>query len=226
MQVVILAAGLGTRMRPLTDSVPKPLVRIGEKPILERIITSLPSEIDELIIVVGYRGQQIKEYFGQSFADRSITYVEQPEPRGTGHALCLCQDQIHDRFLFMFADDLHGEDDLKKVVQCPRGMLVKATNTPEKFGIVECHSDGTLANLVEKPSREVAPSNLASTGVFVLDTHIFDYQPEVEVNGELRHADMVLRYAEKYPVQVEEQELWLPVAKPDDVKRVEAMLLG
>ena len=188
MQCIILAAGNGTRLRPLTEHTPKPLVQVNGKALLDHIVAALPSAVEELIIVTGYLEEQIKEHCGEEYFGRKVTYVHQEEQKGTGHALWLCKDLIKGRFLFMFADDIHGAADLANLIAHERGMLVLQTEHPERFGIVTKHADGTMAEFIEKP--EHPPSNLASTGVFVFDEHIFDFVPRVETYGELFHTDM------------------------------------
>lgn len=222
MQCVILAGGKGKRLRPLTDETPKPLVSVAGRPILDHIVSALPSAIEELIIVHGYLGEQIKEHCGDTYFGRPVTYIEQTEQKGTGHALWLTKDVIHGRFLYMFADDIHGSDDIARATSFTRSMLTLTTDTPERFGIVVRNPDGTLAELVEKP--EHPPSNLASTGVFVLDEHIFDYPPTVETNGEYYHTDMLREYVKDYPVAVVEQSLWIPIGYPEDITKAERIL--
>lgn len=222
MQCVILAAGTGTRLRPLTETTPKSLVSVADKPLLDHIVAALPSAVEELIIVTGYLEEQIRDHCGSEYFGRPVTYVHQPQPQGTGQALWLCRDLIKGRFLFMFGDDIHGADDLAAVTAYERGMLVLQTDTPERFGIVTKHADGTMADLVEKP--EHPPSNLASTGVFVFDKRIFEFEPTVKTNGEFYHTDMTREYARQYPMMVVEQETWLPIGYPEDIERAERWL--
>lgn len=222
MQCVILAAGKGTRLRPLTDNCPKPLVKVAGKPLLDHIVESLPSAVEELIIVTGYLEEQIKAHCGSEYFGRKVTYVTQKEQKGTGHALWLCKDLIKGRFLFMFADDLHGQNDIARATSYTRSMLTLTTKTPERFGIVVRHPDGTLAEIIEKP--EHPPSNLASTGVMVLDDNIFKFDLKTEKNGEFYLTDVIQEYAKEYPIAVVEQSLWIPIGYPEDIERAEKLL--
>lgn len=223
MQCVILAAGKGTRLRPLTDTIPKPLVKVLGKSLLDHIVESLPSSIDELIIVTGYLEEKIREHCGDTFHGRKVTYVHQEEQKGTAHALWLCKDLLKGRFLFMFADDLHGPGDIARATSYSRSMLTFTTTTPEKFGIVVRHPDGTLAEIIEKP--EHAPSNLASTGVMVLDDNIFKYDPyAIETKGEYYLTNVLQEYARDYPMAVVEQNLWIPIGYPEDIEKAEKIL--
>jgi NDP-sugar pyrophosphorylase family protein len=222
MQCVILAAGKGTRLRPLTDTTPKPLVKVAGKALLDHIIESLPSAVDELIIVHGYLGEQIIAHCGDEYMGRKVTYVHQVEQKGTAMALWLCKDLLKGRFLFLFADDIHGENDIARATSYSRALLTTPTKTPERFGIVVRHPDGTLAEFVEKPTH--APSNLASTGAMVLDTHIFEFEPMVETNGEYYLTDVIAEYSKKYPVAVVEEDLWIPIGYPEDIEKAEAIL--
>jgi NDP-sugar pyrophosphorylase family protein len=223
MQCVILAAGKGTRMRPLTETTPKPLVKVAGQSLLDHIVGSLPSAIDELIIVTGYLGDQIRDHCGNTFHGRKVQYVEQTEQKGTAHALWQCKDLLSGRFLFMFADDLHGKQDIARATSYKRSMLTLTTETPERFGIVVRNPDSTLAEIVEKPANP--PSNLASTGVMVLDENIFSFDPFAkETKGEYYLTDVIQEYAKEYPVAVVEQSLWIPVGYPEDIDRAERIL--
>ncbi len=217
MQCIILAAGKGTRLRPLTDNCPKPLVHVAGKPLLDHIVEVLPSSVDELIIVVGYLGHMIKEYCGEEFHGRKVSYVIQEEQNGTAKALWLCKDLIKGRFLFLFADDIHGKQDLARATSYTRSLLVASVDNPEKFGIVVRNPDGTLGLMIEKP--EHAPSNCASTGAMVLDEHIFEFDPTTPVKEEFYLTEVIERYAQKYPIAVVEQNMWIPIANVDDIQK-------
>jgi len=222
MQCVILAAGKGTRLRPLTETTPKPLIKVGGKALLDHIVEAMPSAVDELIIVHGYLGEQIKDYCGKEFHGRRVTYVEQTEVNGTAPALWLCKDLLKGRFLFMFADDIHGASDIARAVSYSRSLLVSQVKYPERFGIVVRKPDGTLDMMIEKPKH--APSNYASTGAMVLDTNVFDYEPQTPLNGEYYLTEVIERYAKDYPIAVVEQQMWIPIGYPEDVDRAEKLL--
>jgi NDP-sugar pyrophosphorylase family protein len=223
MQCIILAAGKGTRLRPLTENTPKPLVEVAGKPLLDHIVEALPTAIDELIIVTGYLGEQIRDHCGKEFHGRKVTYIHQEEQNGTAKALWLVKDLIKGRFLFMFADDIHGKNDLARAVSFSRSMLVSQVDNPEKFGIVVRRPDGTISQMIEKP--EHAPSNCASTGAMVLDQNIFQYEPQESktIKGEYYLTEVIERYAKDFPIAVVEQNTWIPIANLDDVKRANAL---
>lgn len=222
MQCVILAAGKGTRLRPLTDTCPKPLVKVAGKPLLDHIVAALPSAVDELILVVGYLGEMIREHCGEEFYGRKVTYVVQEEQNGTAKALWLCKDLLKGRFMFLFADDLHGKEDLSRATSYVRSILVSSVDHPEKFGIVVRNPDGTLGLMIEKP--EHAPSNCASTGAMVLDDHIFEFEPQTPVKGEYYLTEVIERYSKAYPIAVVEEERWIPIGYPEDITRAETLL--
>ncbi len=222
MQCVILAAGKGARLKPLTDNCPKPLVKVCGKPLIDHIVSALPSAIKELIVVVGYKGDAIKEYCGKEFHGRPVTYIEQTEITGPATALWLTKDLIKGRFLFMFADDIHGKEDLARAVSYTRSILATTSDNPERFGVIVRNPDGTIAKMKEKPVYP--PSNLVATGPMVLDKKIFDFPPEAPINGEYFMPEIIMRYKDQYPIAVVEEELWLAIGYPEDIERAEQKL--
>jgi len=222
MQCVILAAGKGSRLRPLTDEKPKPLVEVCGRPLLDHIVSAMPSAIKELIIVTGYKGEMIREYCGEEFHGRPVTYVEQTEINGPAKALWLCEEHIKGRFLFMFADDIHGTDDLARAVSFSRSIMATTSDNPERFGVLVRNPDGTIAEVVEKP--EAPSSNLVATGPMVLDRNIFDFPPESPINDEYFMPEIIMRYKEQYPIAVVEEDLWLAIGYPEDIEAAEYQL--
>lgn len=217
MQAIILAAGEGKRLRPLTEYVPKPMVAVGGQPILEYTLSILPKQIDEVILVVGYRGEQIRSYFGDSFGRLKIRYVEQKEPRGTGDALCAARPLVHgDTFLVLQADDLYHPDDLENCIQNTSTVLVKESEHPERFGVCILGENNRLNDIIEKPA--VPPTNLVNIGVYFLNKKIFE-MPEVFLpNGESNLVAQIGMLARQEPIQVIKARFWHPIGFPEDVE--------
>ncbi len=222
MQCVILAAGLGKRMLPLTETKPKPLVPVCGKPLIQHVVEALPSSVDELIIVVGYKGDMVQDFCKDEFLGRKVTYITQDVQEGPAKALWLCKHLLRGRFMLMFCDDIHGKQDLARAVSYRRAMLATTSDMPERFGVIVRNPDGTLFEMIEKPKN--APSNLVATGPLVLDTDVFQFEPQAPINGEYFLPEVLERYAREHPIAVVEQELWIPVGYPEDIAKAESLL--
>ena len=211
-------------MRPLTETTPKPLLQIQDKPLIEHIVERLPHEINELIIVVGYLGEMIKHYCGENFLGRSITYVEQSAPLGTYHAVSLAKSFIKEgeRFLVLNGDDIHDKEGLKECLDYPRSIIVAEVDDPKPFGVVELDENGFLINIIEKP--EFPKTNLVNTGATLLDSNIFKYPAEQHPNGEFYLPTVIHKMLKDYPVRAVHSTGWLTVATPEDLVRVEQIL--
>jgi dTDP-glucose pyrophosphorylase len=174
MQCVLLAAGRGVRLGTLTKKRPKPLVKVHGKPLIDWIAQALPSNVHELIIVVGYRSSQLVRHCGANFFGRKVLYVHQPSPQGTGDALMRCRRYLEPgSFLVMSADDIHGGLGLTRLVEHELGVLAAYHEEPQKFGVISMSDSRTLLHIIEKP--EHSDSHLVSTGALVLDERIFSY---------------------------------------------------
>jgi UDP-N-acetylglucosamine diphosphorylase / glucose-1-phosphate thymidylyltransferase / UDP-N-acetylgalactosamine diphosphorylase / glucosamine-1-phosphate N-acetyltransferase / galactosamine-1-phosphate N-acetyltransferase len=223
MQCIILAAGKGTRMRPLTETCPKPLIKVAGKPILEHVIDALPSEIDEVVIVVNYLKEQIMEWGGDSYNGRRILYRAQGNPAGgTGDALLCARDVLRGKFLFMYGDDIHGSEALRRAVKEEHAILATHSPVPERYGVLVPNEDGTLKEILEKPKNP--PSNLINIGGFVINDSIFSYHVPLSTSGELYVTDMLTEYAKENPIKIIMQDLWLPIGYPQDIPLAEAIL--
>lgn len=209
-------------MRPLTEDTPKPLVEVSGRPLLHHVAQAVPDEITEFIIVEGYLGQQIKDYCGDEWLGRPVTYVHQPEKLGTADALLRCEDKITGRFLLLYADDLFTGAGLKKLLAHDNALLVMEHAEPERFGVVDVNDAGEVTDLLEKP--EDPPTNLVSVGPMVLSQDIFSYEPDTHKSGELMVTSMVRKLAQDKPVYTEEAEFWFPVANPEHIKEAEEVL--
>lgn len=221
MQAVILAAGEGKRLRPLTEDRPKPMVLVGGEPILAYTLSIVPDCIDEVILVVGYKQEKIREYFGDEFEGKKLTYVDQPEAKGTGDALVRVRHLLRDEpFLLTFADDMYHPADLAMLVASEHpAILVKENEHPERFGVCVISSDGFLIELEEKP--EQPKSNLVNLGPALLYHDFFDLPIEKPIlkNGESNVPAHIGPWAKKRPVRAFRARFFHPIGYPEDVDR-------
>jgi len=225
MKAIILAAGEGIRMRPLTLKTPKPLLKINGKPILEHIVQRLPDEIDELVLVIGYLGEQIKDYCGDKFLGRKVRYIWQEKKLGTYSALKLCEPLIKngENFLMLYADDIHGAEGMKNCLSHKCAIIVEEAEDPRKFGVVGLNSDNSISEIIEKP--ENPPSNFVSTGVLLLDSRIFEYEADLHPNGEYFVTSAISKMLkDNHRIFAVKSTMWLPIGYPKDIKKAEEFL--
>ncbi|MCK9631146.1 MAG: sugar phosphate nucleotidyltransferase [Methanoregula sp.] len=171
MQAVILAAGEGKRVRPLTRSRPKAMIPVANRPIIEYVIEALlKNGIREIIVVVGYRKEQVTRFLNQ--LDVPIEVVVQDKQLGTGHALLAAESRIRDNFLVLPGDNYIDPSSIARIKDLPNSMLVKEHPNPSNFGVVMLN-EGHVTGIVEKP--EYASSFMVSTGIYSLTREIFPH---------------------------------------------------
>ena len=210
MDAIILAAGKGTRLRPHTNTIPKPLLPVQGRPILDWIIGALP-RVDRLVVVVNYLAEQIEEYLGAQVHVKNWITVRQKEPRGTGDALMSCRGAVtSDRVMVLNGDDLMGRADLANLAAVPAGILAHPVNEPESFGVIFRNPDGTLKQIVEKPKGLSAPQ-LANIGAYLFPKDVFDLTLPLSPRGEYEITDAVAQLAARGGFRVVEAKFWLPI---------------
>ncbi|RJS78486.1 glucose-1-phosphate thymidylyltransferase [Candidatus Bathyarchaeota archaeon] len=236
MKAVVLAAGEGTRLKPITLTRPKHLIRVGGKLLLEHCLNALKAVgIEETLIVIHYMGDAIRTYFGdgKNFGLR-ISYVEQKEVLGTGNAVSIAEPYVKEDFVLVYGDLLFSVDALKKVVaiherEKPAAtMAVVPVEKPENYGIVELENS-RVKNIIEKPSRDKAPTNLANAGIYVFSTEIFEKikKTKASVRGEWEITDAIsLLLKEKTVLGVEiSKDEWLDIGRPWDLLKANRWIL-
>jgi len=196
MQAVILAAGEGRRMHPLTYTRPKVMLSVANRPTLEHLLLELKKVgVNSVVLVVGYRDDTIRAYFGDGKKwDIEIKYVTQRKQLGTADALQSAAHLLQDRFLMINGDAILGKSDLEKILQEEEMVLgVKEVENPEDFGVVETE-DEWVVRILEKP--EQPPTNLINAGVYRFNKEIFEFikstpisrRGEYEVTGSIQMA--------------------------------------
>jgi len=181
MKAIILTAGEGTRMRPLTITKPKTMLQIGGKPILQYNIESLrDAGVDEITLVVGYHEDVIKNHFkdGTDIGVK-INYVTQENRLGTAHAIGSAREYVQGQFITLNGDIIVDPTLITDLIEGyrkenARSMLVLTeVDDPSSFGVVELNGN-RIVRIVEKPKKEEAPSNLINAGIYLFDDQIFD----------------------------------------------------
>lgn len=210
MKAVILCAGKGTRLKPLTEHTPKGLVLVKNKPLLEYTLDVLEGEVDEVIfVVVGHLGEKIQEHFGSKRNGISFKYAWQKELKGSGQALLCAKPFLNGNFIVLNGDDIYDKKDIKRVLSHKHAVLAKYVEDPSAFGVF-LDTNGYVEKLVEKPKEKI--SNYANIGVYVMDESIFDYELPLSPRGEYEIVDYITYLAQRKPMKiVQAQGQWLPV---------------
>jgi dTDP-glucose pyrophosphorylase len=166
MKAIIPVAGVGSRLRPHTYTLPKVLLNVAGKPIIGHIIDKIIAEgIKEAVVVVGYLGDMIEDYLTRHY-DIHFTFVEQEERLGLGHAIWITRQYVGEDPVLIILGDTIFEVDLSEVLRREHSALgVKAVEDPRRFGVAEVQ-DGFITQLVEKP--EHPRSNLAVVGLYYI----------------------------------------------------------
>jgi NDP-sugar pyrophosphorylase family protein len=225
MQAVILAAGRGTRMGALTDALPKPMLTVAGKTLLQHKFDILGPDFHEVILVVGYQGEVIRERYGASYKGMSIRYVEQRELNGTMGSLVCAQPYLMERFAVMMGDDLYSSVDLACTLAVPEwAMLLERTESMASGGRIVTDEKGKVIAIEEGDHR--GTPGLFNTNMFVLDSRVFDYPlvPKAMGSDEFGLPQTVL--AASIASGIELQSVlatdWFQITAPEDLVRAEA----
>lgn len=230
MKAVILAAGEGTRLQPITSTRPKHLIKVGGKPILEHCLDALrASGMEEAVVVVHYMAEAIRKYFDDGTRlGLKIDYVEQPSMLGTGNAVGVAEPFVKDEFLLVYGDLLFTAEAVKSVIAMHQKerptatMAVVPVERPESYGIVELENEKQVKRIVEKPKQGEAPSNLANAGIYVFSKEIFQKIKETSASarGEWEITDAIsLLLNEKKTLLAAKisRDDWFDVGRPWDL---------
>ena len=223
MQAVILAAGKGTRMRPLTYDIPKPMLLIKGKPILGYTLAALPEEVDEIIFVVNYLAEQIQNYFGSENRGRKISYIIQEELNGTGGAIHSCKHLLKDEFLVINGDDLYKKEDITAMLKSDISVLAYEIENPKRFGILKMDENGNLVDIIEN-TVEIKGNQLINTGTYKLNMKFFDYELVPISETEFGLPQTMMQMAKDFPVKIVIASEWFPIGFPEDLKKAEDLI--
>lgn len=179
MKAVLLVGGLGTRLRPITYRIPKPLLPVMGKPLIQHVIDKVPDEVDEVIVPVSYKKEMIERYLDAHRPRKKVTLVDEPTPLGTGGAVKNVEALIDGTFLVINGDSVWSLD-LSEFVKFHKAKGGAATislwevEDPSPFGIADVDGDGRIGRFQEKPKREEAFSRLINAGAYALERDVLD----------------------------------------------------
>ncbi|MEF8879142.1 MAG: bifunctional sugar-1-phosphate nucleotidylyltransferase/acetyltransferase [Candidatus Thermoplasmatota archaeon] len=224
---VVLAAGEGKRMHPLTFTRPKVMLPVAGKPILEwNLLNAKKSGIKDFIFVVGYKSEMVRNYFGDGENwDVNVDYVNQGKPLGTAHAISMVERFFDDDFLVMCGDTVFGSQDIKNMVKSESGVGLFEVENPEGYGIVETE-DGCVVKIFEKMSDPF--TNVINAGIYHFKQKIFDYikKTEKSARGEYEITDSINMMASEKKVEAVMVKKWRDIGYPWDLLDANKELLS
>ena len=183
MQVVVLAGGFGTRLRPWTYEIPKPILPMLDKTLLEHVVEVVPSElVDEVVVAGGYKIDEIEAYFKDVDVPYDVTIVRETEPLGTGGALGNCRDVVSGQFVCLNGDIISSLDmqvgmNLHQKNGGIGTLALWEVEDPTRFGIVGLDDHQRITQFKEKPKQDEVFSNLINAGSYLFEDSIFEFIP-------------------------------------------------
>lgn len=221
MQALVLVGGLGTRLRPLTDTMPKPIVPLVDRPFLSFVIEWLGRHgVDEIVLACGFRTDSLRDALGEvGQGGPALRYVEEPEARGTAGAIKFAEEHLDDRFLALNGDVL-ADLDLTTLVRAHEKRGARATiglhpvDDPAGYGLVRTEPGGEVAEFVEKPDEpDPAGPNEINSGAYVLERSVLDLVPPGEAVSIEREVFPRLVGEGLYGVRLE--GYWMDIGTPE-----------
>ena len=225
MKAVILTAGEGTRMRPLTITRPKTMLKVGGKPILQYNVEALrDAGVKDISMVVGYHEDVIKEHFKDgSDLGVNITYLTQKERLGTAHAIGKASNITDEEFIVLNGDIIIDPELINSLIgrynqgDASSILVLTEVEDPSSFGVVELDGDN-ITNIIEKPTPEEAPSNLINAGIYIFNPLIFDAIEKTEKSprGEYEITDSLLIQIRENRgvVGFKSKNKWIDIGRP------------
>jgi mannose-1-phosphate guanylyltransferase/phosphomannomutase len=184
MKAIIMAGGEGSRLRPLTCTIPKPLVPILNRPVMEYAIELLKrNQIKEIGVTLQYLPQEIENWFGDGREwNISLTYFTETNPLGTAGSVKNAESFLDDTFIVISGDaltdfDLQKAIDFHKKKKALVTLILTSVNNPLEYGVVLTHKDGSIDRFLEKPGWGEVFSDQVNTGIYIIEPDVLEYIP-------------------------------------------------
>ncbi len=215
MQAVILAAGEGTRMRPLTETVPKPMLPVADRPLCAHTAdAAVDAGASELIVVVGYEADAVRDFFGDEYRGVPVSIAVQSEQRGTADAVRAARPRLEGPFAVLNGDNLYSASDIDSLFDAAPSIAAIEVEDPRNYGVLSTTAaGGRVTGIVEKP--DTPPSNLANAGAYAFPESAIEYlDVDESERGEYELTDVVARTIEATDVTPVSLSRWLDVGRP------------
>ncbi|MFC7019106.1 MULTISPECIES: bifunctional sugar-1-phosphate nucleotidylyltransferase/acetyltransferase [Haloarcula] len=213
MQAVVLAAGEGTRMRPLTAQTPKPMLQVADRPLVAHTAdTAVNAGADELIFVVGYEAADVRSYFGDTYRGVPVTFAVQEEQLGTADAVDAASAHLDGPFAVLNGDNLYDQASVSALFDAAPAIAAYRVEDPRNYGVLSTDGE-TVTGIVEKPDDP--PTELANAGAYVFPAEARDWlDVPLSERGEREITDVLARVVDEYSVTAVEVAQWLDVGRP------------
>ncbi|MCU4742748.1 bifunctional sugar-1-phosphate nucleotidylyltransferase/acetyltransferase [Natronoglomus mannanivorans] len=225
MNAIILTAGEGTRMRPLSASLPKPMLPVADRPLVAHTVDSaIDAGADGIVLVVGYEATTVREHFGDEYRGVPIEYAVQDKQAGTAHAVNAAREHIDGPFVVLNGDNLYDPDAVETLFEkCP-AVCAFEVDQPQHYGVLSTQ-DGIVTDIVEKPADP--PSNLANGGAYAFPAQAREWLevPESE-RGEHEITDVLAKVIDTYAVTPVTMDRWMDVGRPWELLEANEWKLG
>jgi bifunctional UDP-N-acetylglucosamine pyrophosphorylase/glucosamine-1-phosphate N-acetyltransferase len=225
MQTVILAAGQGTRMRPLTDRRPKPMLPVADRPLMAHTAdAAVAAGASELLLVVGYEADDVRTYFGDEYRGVPVAYAVQAEQRGTAHAVRAAREHLEGAFAVLNGDDIYDPASIERLFEAAPAVGTYEVDDPLPYGVFDI-TDGEVEGIVEKPDDP--PSNRVNVGAYVFPAEAREWlDVEASERGEEEITDVLARVVDERSVRAVDVDRWMGVGRPWELLEANEWKLG
>ncbi|MEF8887439.1 MAG: bifunctional sugar-1-phosphate nucleotidylyltransferase/acetyltransferase [Haloarculaceae archaeon] len=225
MQTVILAAGQGTRMRPLTDRRPKPMLPVADRPLMAHTAdAAVEAGAAELLLVVGYEAEDVRAHFGDEYRGVPVQYAVQDEQRGTAHAVRAARDHLEGAFAVLNGDDIYDPASVARLFEGGPAVGTYEVEDPRPYGVFDI-ADGKIERIVEKPADP--PSNRVNVGAYVFPAAARKWlDVEESERGEEEITDVLARVVDEHSVRAVDVDRWMGVGRPWELLEANEWKLG
>ncbi|UPW02354.1 sugar phosphate nucleotidyltransferase [Halorussus gelatinilyticus] len=225
MQAVVLAAGEGTRIRPLSASLPKPMLPAADRPLAAHAAdAAVRAGADELVFVVGYEADAVREYFGEEYAGIPVEYAVQHEQAGTADAVRAAREHLDGAFAVLNGDNLYDPAGVERLFAAGPSVGAHRVADPTSYGVLSTDGE-TVTDIVEKPADP--PTDLANTGAYVFPAEAREWlDVPASERGEHEITDVLARTIAEHEVTAVEIDRWLDVGRPWELLAANEWKLG